>query len=106
MIQKAVEEKVVVSHSNMYDYHFRTSSGSRYHVSATRLPYFEGDSWFNFAEAVLKEVDEESKSNHKRKRAKIGPKQKPKAVRCADALYDSKDFLFMQKVSSPHVCSF
>ncbi|KAI4366745.1 hypothetical protein MLD38_022584 [Melastoma candidum] len=97
MIQKAIKEKVVVCSSNVYDCHFRASCGSRYPVSATRLPFFEGDSWFNFAANVLKEVNEESKSDYQRKRVKTG-KHKAKAVQCTDSLYDSKDFLFMQKL--------
>lgn len=99
MIQKAINEKVVISCSNIYDYHFCTSSDSRYQVSATKLPYFDGDSWFDCADIVLKEVDEEANSNYQRKRVKIGSKCNPKASRRTDAMYDSKEFLFMQKVS-------
>ncbi|XP_024524723.1 histone acetyltransferase HAC1 [Selaginella moellendorffii] len=75
MLGKATKENIVVELTNFYDYFFISPDECKAHVTAARLPYFDGDYWPGAAEEVLLQLhqDEEDKRRlHKKGISKKG----------------------------------
>ena len=74
MLRKAQSEGIVVEVTNLYETFFIKCGESKVDVSATRLPYFDGDYWPGAIEEVLEAQEVEKAKNPKG--AKKGAKKK------------------------------
>ena len=74
MLRKAQAEGIVVDVTNLYETFFIKCGESKVDVSATRLPYFDGDYWPGAIEEVLEAQEVEKVQNTKG--AKRGAKKK------------------------------
>ena len=102
MIAKAKKENIVTGSKNLYDYFFTTSAECKAQVTATRLPYFDGDYLPGAAEDILQQIQEEEEGLHtlrKCKTKKVATKRTTKTSAQADIGGSmSKDLQLMQKV--------
>ena len=102
MLRKASREDIVVELTNLYDHFFVSSGESKAKVTATRLPYFDGDYWPGAAEDIIYQLHQECKV---RKQNKRGPLKKSITKRALKASGQtdftgniSKDLLLMHRV--------
>ena len=102
MISKAKTEKIAVSNKNLYDYFFTVTGDCKAKVTATRLPYFDGDYWPGAAEDMIMQLQEEEigrKQLKKGKTKKTVTKRATKTTAQAElASNASKDLQLMHKV--------
>ncbi|MQM16801.1 hypothetical protein Taro_049762, partial [Colocasia esculenta] len=101
MLRKATKEDIVVDLTNLYDHFFVRMGECKGEVTATRLPYFDGDYWPGAAEDMINQLQQEEdgrKQQKKGKTKKIITKRSLKATCQADLSNASKDTLLMQKL--------
>lgn len=102
MLQKAIKENIVVELTNLYDQFFVTAKECKIKVSASRLPYFDGDYWPGAAEDMinqLRQEEDDRKQQKKGKTKKIITKRALKAAGHTDLSGNaSKDAMLMHKV--------
>ncbi|XP_076915941.1 histone acetyltransferase HAC1-like isoform X1 [Bidens hawaiensis] len=102
MLKKATKENIVVDLTNLYDHFFVQSGECRAKVTASRLPYFDGDYWPGAAEDIIFELrQEEDGRKHNRK----GPMKRTITKRALKASGQtdlssnaSKDLLLMHRL--------
>ena len=102
MLRKASREDIVVELTNLYDHFFVSSGESKAKVTATRLPYFDGDYWPGAAEDIIYQLRQEedgrkhnSKGSMKRSITKRALKASGQTDLSSNA---SKDLLLMHRV--------
>ncbi|KAL1221472.1 Histone acetyltransferase HAC5 [Cardamine amara subsp. amara] len=105
MLKKASKEDVVVECTNLYDHFFVQSGECRANVTASRLPYFDGDYWPGAAEDFIRQMSQEGDDDVKKLNRKGLNKNtiSKRALRAAVGQLDltvnaSKDRLLMQKL--------
>ncbi|AQK61018.1 Histone acetyltransferase HAC1 [Zea mays] len=102
MLRKASKEEIVVELTNLYDHFFITMGGCKAKVTASRLPYFDGDYWPGAAEDMinqLRQEEDDRKLQKKSKTKKIITKRALKAAGHTDLSGNaSKDAMLMQKL--------
>ncbi|XP_010265364.1 PREDICTED: probable histone acetyltransferase HAC-like 1 [Nelumbo nucifera] len=100
MLRKAAEENIVVSITNLYNHFFVPPGECKAKVTATRLPYFDGDFWPGAAEDILRNLDLEKGIGHlQRKGKKFVSRRVLKAMRQTDVSGSAaKDILLMKKL--------
>jgi hypothetical protein len=108
MLRKASKEEIVVELTNLYDHFFLTMGECKAKVTASRLPYFDGDYWPGAAEDMinqLRQEEDDRKLQKKSKTKKIITKRALKAAGHTDLSGNaSKDAMLMQKVSFFDFC--
>jgi E1A/CREB-binding protein len=109
MLRKASKEEIVVELTNLYDHFFITMGECKAKVTASRLPYFDGDYWPGAAEDMinqLRQEEDDRKLQKKSKTKKIITKRALKAAGHTDLSGNaSKDAMLMQKVSFFDLCT-
>ncbi|KAI3986385.1 hypothetical protein MKX01_002230 [Papaver californicum] len=102
MLRKASKENIVAELTNLYDHFFISTGECKAKVTASRLPYFDGDYWPGAAEDMINQLLQEEdgrKQQKKGKTKKIITKRALKAAGHADLSANaSKDVLLMQKL--------
>ncbi|KAM0890970.1 hypothetical protein ACQ4PT_026736 [Festuca glaucescens] len=102
MLRKATKEEIVVELTNLYDHFFITMGECKAKVTASRLPYFDGDYWPGAAEDMINQIRQEEddrKLQKKSKTKKIITKRALKAAGHTDLSGNaSKDAMLMQKL--------
>lgn len=102
MLRKASKEEIVVELTNLYDHFFITMGECKAKVTASRLPYFDGDYWPGAAEDMinqLRQEEDDRKLQKKSKTKKIITKRALKAAGHTDLSGNaSKDAMLMQKL--------
>uniref|UniRef100_A0ACD5V9A0 Uncharacterized protein n=1 Tax=Avena sativa TaxID=4498 RepID=A0ACD5V9A0_AVESA len=92
MLRKARKEDIVVELTNLYDHFFITMGECKAKVTASRLPYFDGDYWPVAAEDMINQLRQEEDDR------KLQKKSKTKKINKQRALKASKDAMLMQKL--------
>ncbi|KAF5806420.1 putative histone acetyltransferase chromatin regulator PHD family [Helianthus annuus] len=102
MLRKATKENIVVDLTNLYDHFFVQSGECKAKVTASRLPYFDGDYWPGAAEDIIYEIRQEEEG---RKHNRKGPMKRTITKRALKASGQtdlssnaSKDLLLMHRL--------
>ncbi|XP_047316063.1 histone acetyltransferase HAC1-like [Impatiens glandulifera] len=102
MLKKAMKENIVVELTNLYEHFFVTTGECKARVTASRLPYFDGDYWPGAAEDMIYQIrqEEDGKKLHKKGiTKKIITKRALKASGQTDLSSNaSKDLILMHKL--------
>ncbi|KAK4772401.1 hypothetical protein SAY86_014176 [Trapa natans] len=102
MLRKAVKENVVVDLTNLYDHFFTCDGECKAKVTATRLPYFDGDYWPGAAEELLHQIHQEEESRKQNKRGSVKKTISKRALKASGQTdlsgNASKDLLLMHKM--------
>ncbi|KAM3224549.1 hypothetical protein ACQJBY_057748 [Aegilops geniculata] len=102
MIRKATKEEIVVELTNLYDHFFITTGECKAKVTASRLPYFDGDYWPGAAEDMvnqLRQEEDDQKLQKKGNAKKIIRKRALEAAGHTDLSGNaSEDDMLMQKL--------
>lgn len=94
MIRKAMKEKVILEHTNLYDNFFVHTSECKTKVTAARLPYFDNDFWPGKADILL----QEDKNESQRKGTKAVIERALRAAKRDASAGNPKDILLMHQV--------
>ncbi|KAI9111081.1 hypothetical protein K1719_017956 [Acacia pycnantha] len=98
MITKASKEDIVVNHTNMHDQFFVASKSCNFKVTATRLPYFDGDYWSGAAIDEMMRLQEKYEGDYDKMLEQLVTKRALKSMGHTKASKDTiKDFLVMRK---------
>ncbi|KAJ1264517.1 hypothetical protein BS78_08G007200 [Paspalum vaginatum] len=102
MLRKASKEEIVVELTNLYDHFFITMGECKAKVTASRLPYFDGDYWSGAAEDMVNQLRQEEDDH------KLQKKSETEKIITKRSLEDdgrtglsgnaSKDAMLMQKL--------
>ncbi|KAB2613715.1 histone acetyltransferase HAC12-like [Pyrus ussuriensis x Pyrus communis] len=99
LIKKAADEKIVVSHTNLYDRFFIPSGECNSKVTAARLRYFDGDYWSGATEEAIRKIEQERMADTQKKSKITITKTTLKAMGHTDPSDGStKDILLMQRM--------
>uniref|UniRef100_A0A453PSB9 histone acetyltransferase n=1 Tax=Aegilops tauschii subsp. strangulata TaxID=200361 RepID=A0A453PSB9_AEGTS len=102
MIRKATKEEIVVELTNLYDHFFITTGECKAKVTASRLPYFDGDYWPGVAEDMVNQLHQEEDDQKLQKKGnakKIIRKRALEAAGHTDLSGNaSEDDMLMQKL--------
>ena len=102
MLRKATNEGIVVELTNLYEHFFNPKTDCNAKVTATRLPYFDGDYWPGAAEDIINQIclpEDDRNMQKKGKLKKTITKRDLKAAGLTDLSGNtSKDTMLMQKV--------
>ncbi|KAL3510153.1 hypothetical protein ACH5RR_029554 [Cinchona calisaya] len=102
MLRKAAKENIVVDLVNLYDHFFVSTGECKAKVTASRLPYFDGDYWPGAAEDMIYQLQQEEDGRKQPKKGTIKKaitKRALKASGQADLSGNaSKDLLLMHKL--------
>lgn len=101
MLRKASKENIVIELTNLYDHFFIPTGECKAKITASRLPYFDGDFWPCAAKDILyqlrQEGDKITKLQKKGKTKKLITKRA--SLSAADlAANASNDIVLLQKV--------
>ncbi|KAJ9540675.1 hypothetical protein OSB04_027181 [Centaurea solstitialis] len=96
MLKKAVEDDVVVDHTNLYHQFFVSSGQGNTKITAARLPYFDGDYWSGAAENIVRKLEVEESAGGLQ--SKLPNKRILKAMGQDKVDIAMKDVLVMQKL--------
>jgi len=95
MLKKATEENIIVGLTNVYDHFFLpTTEKGNSKVTASRLPYFDGDCWCGNAMVVANTLEKESRGDYE----KLLKQVSNRTMKDMGHAKPSKDILVMQKV--------
>ncbi|CAH1442644.1 unnamed protein product [Lactuca virosa] len=100
MLRKAMKENIVAELTNLYDHFFISSGECKAKVTATRLPYFDGDYWPGAAEDIIYQLGQEEDGRKLNKKGSIKVK-KPitkRALKASGQTDLSKDLLLMHRL--------
>ncbi|KQK17450.1 probable histone acetyltransferase HAC-like 1 isoform X1 [Brachypodium distachyon] len=101
MLRKAMKEHIVVELTNLYDHFFITTKECKAKVTASRLPYFDGDYWPGAAEDMINQLFLEE-NDSKLQKGKVKKAITKRALRAAGQTdlsgNASKDAILMQKL--------
>ncbi|QCD89943.1 E1A/CREB-binding protein [Vigna unguiculata] len=97
-LRKAGEEDIVVGLSNIYDRFFLPTGKRESKVTASRLPYFDGDFWSGAAMDKAMQIEQHTGGNRE-KMLKLVPIRSLKSMGCVNlSKGTAKDILVMQKL--------
>ncbi|XP_045818200.1 histone acetyltransferase HAC1-like [Trifolium pratense] len=99
MLKRATEENIVVGLTNLYDHFFLPTEESDSKLSASRLPYFDGDYWCGYAMGAATEIEKESGGDYEKMLKKQVPNRALKTMGHDNPSRDTaKDILVMQRL--------
>ncbi|KAE8655510.1 Histone acetyltransferase HAC12 [Hibiscus syriacus] len=103
MLRKASKENIVVDLTNLYDHFFTTTGECKAKVTATRLPYFDGDYWPGAAEDLISQLRQEEDGRKLNKKTTFKKTISKRALKAASGQSDlsaneTKDLLLMHKL--------
>ena len=101
MLDKAIDEKIVVEVTTLYDHFFVQTAEAKANITAARLPYFDGDYWPGKAEEILRSQEEEQGGrNSKTEKNKNATNKRTTKTAARTGLMSlmSKDLQLMEKV--------
>jgi E1A/CREB-binding protein len=102
MLKKATEENIVVGLTNVYDHFFVAAEKGDSKVTASRLPYFDGDCWSGNAMEAAKTIEKECVGDYEKMLKEQVPNRALKTMGHANPSKDTaKDILVMRKVCLP-----
>uniref|UniRef100_A0A7N0TWK9 histone acetyltransferase n=1 Tax=Kalanchoe fedtschenkoi TaxID=63787 RepID=A0A7N0TWK9_KALFE len=102
MLRKASKENIVVDLTNLYDHFFTSTGECKAKVTASRLPYFDGDYWPGAAEDMIYQIQQEEEGRKLNKKGSIKKTITKRALKASGQLDLSanatKDLLLMHKL--------
>ncbi|KAH6763618.1 histone acetyltransferase of the CBP family 12 [Perilla frutescens var. frutescens] len=102
MLRKAAKENIVVELTNLYDHFFVTTGECRAKVTASRLPYFDGDYWPGAAEDMIFQLQQEEDGRKQHKKGTLKKTITKRALKASGQTdlsgNASKDLLLMHKL--------
>ncbi|KAI3758727.1 hypothetical protein L6452_06298 [Arctium lappa] len=102
MLRKASKENIVVDLTNLYDHFFISSGECKAKVTATRLPYFDGDYWPGAAEDIIYQLRQEEDGRKQNKKGSIKKTITKRALKASGQIdlsgNASKDLLLMHRL--------
>ncbi|KAJ9567631.1 hypothetical protein OSB04_003597 [Centaurea solstitialis] len=103
MLKKASKESIVVGLTNLYDHFFVSSGECKAKVTATRLPYFDGDYWPGAAEDIIYQLRQEEDGRKQNKKGALKKTMTKRALKASGQTdlsgNASKDLLLMHRVT-------
>ncbi|CAH9088346.1 unnamed protein product [Cuscuta europaea] len=102
MLRKASKEKIVVDLTNLYDHFFVSTGECKAKVTASRLPYFDGDYWPGAAEDMIYQLQQEEDGRKQYKKGSLKKAITKRALKASGQTdlsgNASKDLLLMHKL--------
>ncbi|GAU46737.1 hypothetical protein TSUD_285970, partial [Trifolium subterraneum] len=99
MLKRATEENIVVGLTNLYDHFFLPTEKCDSKLSASRLPYFDGDYWCGYAMGAATEIEKVSGGDYEKMLKKQVPNRALKTMGHDNPSKDTaKDILVMQRL--------
>lgn len=103
MLRKAMKENIVVELTNLHEHFFVSNGECRSKITASRLPYFDGDYWPGAAEDMIFQLQEEEDGRKQPKKGAMKKTISKRALKASGQLdlsgKASKDLMLMHKVS-------
>ncbi|KAG8364547.1 hypothetical protein BUALT_Bualt18G0008500 [Buddleja alternifolia] len=102
MLRKAAKENIVVELTNLYDHFFMSTGECKAKVTASRLPYFDGDYWPGAAEDMIFQLQQEEDGRKPHKKGTLKKTITKRALKASGQTdlsgNASKDLLLMHKL--------